>query len=163
MPRVSARQGGRAAIPGVVKFAPVSCTLVLESYVSSTALPVESPPPQLQPLAELRALVVAEPSCDVRGWEIRSEAGEVLGVVSDLLADPDRLVAEFLVVSPLNTAAAQVVVPVAALAARPPYLLLGGGLQPIKLRYVSTMRLTVTATLAVLVVIIVWLTRAWGC
>ena len=130
--------------------------------MSSSALPVESPPPQLQPLAELPALVVAEPSGDVRGWEIRSEAGEVLGVVSDLLADPDRLVAEFLVVSP-ETGDVPVVVPVAAVAARPPYLLVGSGLQPIKLRYVSTIRLTVTATLAVLVVIIVWLTRAWGC
>jgi hypothetical protein len=131
--------------------------------LSSSTLPVESPPPHLQPLAELPALVVAEPSRDVRGWKIRSETGEVLGVVSDLLADPDRLVAEFLVVSPPNTGAVRVVVPVAAVAAHPPYLLLGGGLQPIKLRYVSTIRLTATATLAVLGVIIVWLTRAWGC
>ena len=142
---------------------PSGGTVVLESHVSSSALPVESPPPQLQPLAELPALVIAEPSRDVRGWEIRSQAGEVLGVVSDLLADPDRLVAEFRVVSPLKTGDVQVVVPVAAVAARPPYLLVGSGLQPIKLRYVSTIRLTVTATLAVLVVIILWLTRAWGC
>lgn len=131
--------------------------------MSHPFLPVTSAPPTSQALAELPALQVADVSRDVRGWEIRSDSGDLLGIVSDLLADPDRLVAEFLVVSPLNTGAAQVVVPVAAVAARPPYLLLGSGLQPIELRYVSTIRLTVTATMAVLVVIIVWLTRAWGC
>jgi hypothetical protein len=130
----------------------------------NAVLPAESPPPKLQPLADLPALVIADASRDVRGWEIRSETGQVLGVVSDLLADPDRLVAEFLVVSPVRAGDAESFVPVAALAARPPHLLLGSGLQPIKLRYVSTVRLTArTATAAALLVFIVWSLRVFAC
>ena len=130
----------------------------------NAVLPVESPPPTLQPLAELPALVIADASRDVRGWEIRSDAGHILAVVSDLLADPDRLVAEFLVVTPAGAGHTESFVPVAALAARPPHLVLGSGLQPIKLRYVSTVRLTTrTATAAALLVLIVWSFRVFAC
>jgi hypothetical protein len=130
----------------------------------NSALPVGAPPPAGRPLAELPALAIADSSRDVRGWQIQSEAGEVLGVVSDLLADPDRLVAEFLLVSAVNAGGAQVVVPVAALAAQPSHLVLGSGLQPITLRYVSTTRLTVTvAGVTAILIIIVWLLRTYGC
>ena len=101
----------------------------------NSALPVGTPPPAARPLAELPALTIADSSRDVRGWQIQADTGEVLGIVSDLLADPDGLVAEFLVVSAVN-AGAQVVVPVAALAAQQSHLALGSGLQPITLRYV---------------------------
>jgi hypothetical protein len=126
-------------------------------------LPVKSAPPTVQPLAELPALNIADVSRDIRGWEIRSDAGDILGVVSDLLADPDRLVAEFLVVSPSKPGDVQIV-PLAALSARPPYLVLGSGLEPIKLRYVSTVRLAAqTGAIAAFVVIIGWLLRLVAC
>lgn len=131
--------------------------------MSHPFLPVTSAPPTSQALAELPALQVADVSRDVRGWEIRSDSGDLLGIVSDLLADPDRLVAEFLLVSPSNTGGVQIV-PVAGLSARPPYLVLGGGLEPIKLHYVSTARLTArTAALAALLVIILWSLRIVAC
>jgi hypothetical protein len=121
-------------------------------------LPVKSAPPTVQPLAELPALNIADVSRDIRGWEIRSDAG-----VSDLFADPDRLVAEFLVVSPSKPGDVQIV-PVAALSARPPYLVLGSGLEPIKLRYVSTARLAAqTGAIAAFVVIIGWSLRVVAC
>ena len=132
--------------------------------MSNPWLPVKPPPSRLQPLAELPALAVADARRDVRGWEIRSEDGEVLGQVSDLLADPDRLVAEYLVVSLVKGDGIQVFVPVAALATRPGYLVLGSGVQPIKLRYVSTLRLTAaTAAAAALVVIILGALRILAC
>lgn len=132
--------------------------------MSSPWLPVQPPPSRLQPLAELPALAVADARRDVRGWEIRSDDGEVLGLVSDLLADPDRLVAEYLVVSLVKDGGVKVFVPVANLAMRPEYLVLGSGVQPIKLRYVSTLRLTATtAAAAALVVIILWSLRIFAC
>ncbi len=113
----------------------------------------------LQPLAEFPALDIADPRRDVRGWEIRSENGEVLGRVSDLLADPDRLIAEFLVVSSVTAGGVHTFVPVAALSPRSEYLVLGGGVQPIKLRYVSTFRLTAATAAGAVLVIILW---SWG-
>jgi hypothetical protein len=130
----------------------------------NSALPVGTPPPAARPLAELPALTIADSSRDVRGWQIQSDTGEVLGIVSDLLADPDGLVAEFLVVSAVNGGGTQVVVPVAALAAQQSHLVLGSGLQPITLRYVSTTRLTVTAAaVTAFLIILVWLMRTYGC
>lgn len=130
----------------------------------NAALPAQSPPSRLQPLAELPALVIRDASRDVRGREIRSDAGQVLGIVSDLLADPDQLVAEFLVVAPVNMGEPEVFVPLATVAARHDHLVLGGGVQPIELRYVSTLRLTATtATAAALVVLIVWSLRVFAC
>ena len=132
--------------------------------MSNPWLPVKPPPSRLQPLAELPALAVADARRDVRGWEIRSDDGQVLGLVSDLLADPDRLVAEYLVVSLVKGGGVKVFVPVATLATRPEYLVLGSGVQPIKLRYVSTLRLTATtAAAAALVVIILWSLRIFAC
>ena len=136
----------------------------VQIVMTNAMLPVEVPPPKLQALAELPALVVADASRDVRGREIRSHTGQVLGVVSDLLADPDRLVAEFLVVSPLNGRDAEAFVPLAAVEARQEHLVLGSGLQPIELRYVSTVRLTATtAAAAALLVLIVWSLRVIAC
>jgi hypothetical protein len=124
-------------------------------------LPVEPRPPKLQPLAELPALAIADPSRDVRGWLIQSDTGQTLGVVSDLLADPDRLVAEFLLVSPSG---AKSVVPITALAPRESHLVLGSGLQPIELRYISTTRLTARAALgAALMLALVWSLRIIAC
>ena len=132
--------------------------------MSNRRLPVESPPSGLQPLAEFPALALADARRDVRGWEIRSEDGEVLGVVSDLLADPDRLVAEFLVVSLAKGDNVPVFVPAAALSTRPGYLVLGSGLKPITLRYVSTLRLTATAAAAAaLLIAILWSLGIFGC
>ncbi len=109
-------------------------------------------------------MVIADARRDVRGREIRSHTGQVLGVVSDLLADPDRLVAEFVVVSPVKAGDAEVFVPLAAVAARQEHLVLGSGLQPIELRYVSTVRLSATtAAAAALLVFIVWSLRVFSC
>jgi hypothetical protein len=115
-------------------------------------------------LAELPALTIADRNHDVRGWQIRSDAGQVLGVVSDLLADPDRLLAEFLLVSRVNGDAGEAAVPVGALEARQSYLVLGSGLRPIELRYVSTTHLSLKAALiAGLLVAAVWSLRVFAC
>jgi hypothetical protein len=129
--------------------------------MSHDVLPIEPRPPKLQPLADLPALVIADPSRDVRGWLIQSDSGESLGVVSDLLADPDRLVAEFLLVS---RSGAEAVVPITALALRESHLVLGSGLQPIELRYISTTRLTARAALgAALIIALIWSLRVIAC
>ena len=124
------------------------------NVASNGVLPVEPQPPKLQPLADLPALVIADPSRDVRGWSIRSDTGQSLGVVEDLLADPDQLVAEFLLVSRSEASRAESVVPVRALAPGQSHLVLGSGLQPIKLRYISTTRLTARAALGVALVLV---------
>lgn len=130
----------------------------------SNALPVESPPPTLQPLAELPALIVADARRDVRGWEIRTEEGHVLGVVSDLLSDPDRLLAAILIVSSPEAGGSDSYVPLSAVSARAGHLVLGGSLRPIKLRYRSTVRLTArVAAAATLLLIVVWAFRAVAC
>ena len=56
-----------------------------------------------------------------------------------------------------------VCVPVAALSPRSEYLVIGSGVQPIKLRYVSTFRLTAAAAAAALLVIILWSLRTFAC
>jgi hypothetical protein len=53
----------------------------------------------LRPLAELPSLRLAAGARDLRGWHVQDADGKLLGTVRDLLADPDRLVAEFLLVS----------------------------------------------------------------
>ena len=131
--------------------------------MSTPWLPVESLPSRLQPLAEFPALGIADARRDVRGWEIRSDDGEVLGLVSDLLADPDRLVSEFLVVSLMKGGGDQVYVPVGALSTRSEHLVLGNGGLPIKLRYVSTFRLTATIAAGALLVVILWSLRTFAC
>ena len=50
--------------------------------MSNPWVPLESLPSRLQPLGEFPALDVADARRDVRGCEIRSEEGEVLGLVS---------------------------------------------------------------------------------
>jgi hypothetical protein len=126
-------------------------------------LPTASRPPELQPLAELPSLVVADPARDVRGWEIRSASGEALGVVSELLADADRLIVEYLVVSSPGRGTSYV--SLAAVSAGPGHLIAGAGaLPPIQLRYRSTTSLTArTAAVAAAIVALVWLLQVFAC
>lgn len=128
------------------------------------AAPLQIDPPRLRRLRDLRPLEVADATDDVRGWEILAHDGRVLGVVSDLLVDAERLVAEFLVVTMAEgvsaAAGAEALVPIAALEARytEKRLTSGRGLRPIQLRYPSTvanMAWTVAVTAAVLSI-------AWG-
>ena len=120
-------------------------------------VPVDIPEPKLQRLTEVPALLVADKSRDIRGWEIRAEDGHVLGVVADLLADVDRLVVQSVIVSPAEPGAIRPLVSLAELSTRRDHLVFGGGLPPIPLCYRSTARLTAwTAGTAALIVLIVW-------
>lgn len=126
--------------------------------------PLEINEPRLQPLAEVPALILADEGRNIRGWEIRDQDGRVLGVVADLLADTDRLVAEFVIVSPAEPGAIRPLVALSGLSARRDHLVVGGGLPPIPLRYRSTVRLTVWTTgTAALIVLIVWALRVAAC
>jgi hypothetical protein len=118
-------------------------------------LPTAVPPAHLRPLAELPALRVADGAGDVRGWEVRDTGGDVLGLVTDLLADPDRLVSEFLVVS-TKASSGESIVPLDRMEIQRSHLVPGGGLAPIPLRYQSTTHLTLWAAAAAAVVILVW-------
>ena len=121
-----------------------------------TALPAAEPPAHFRPLAELPALRLADDARDVRGWDVRTPDGERLGVVTDLLVDPDRLVAEYLVVLQ-EPGARERHVPVSSLDMRDAHLALGAGFEPIPLRYQSTARLTAwTAAAAALVALLAW-------
>ena len=108
-------------------------------------------------LGELPALVVHQSTPDVRGWEILASDGRPLGRVSDLLVDPDRLLAEYLVValsgdrSP-NTGD-ETIVPLRALTTveTEQRLVPGEGMTPIRLRYRSTTYLMWLALAGVLI------------
>lgn len=117
-------------------------------------LPTAVPPAHLRPLADLPALRLADGARDVRGWEVRDTGGELLGIVTDLLADPDRLVSEFLVVS--DEASPETIVPVARVEIRDSHLVVGGGLAPIPLRYQSTTHLTLWAAAAAALLVLIW-------
>jgi hypothetical protein len=100
----------------------------------------------------------------VRGRKVRGDDGRVVGVIADLLADPDRLIAEFLVVAPAEPGEPEVLVPLAALASGPDdYLVFGSGLRPVRLRYRSTLPLTAWAGAAALSTIVIWLLAARAC
>lgn len=118
-------------------------------------LPTAVPPSHLRPLADLPALRLADGARDVRGWEVRGARGELLGVVADLLADPDRLVSEFLVVS--DDGSSESIVAVAGLEIRGSQLVPGSGLEPIRLQYQSTTHLTLWAVAATALVVLVWI------
>ena len=84
--------------------------------------------------------------------------GELLGIVSDLLADPDRLVAEFLTVATANATEREVIVPLSKLALYDAHLVPGGGLDPIVLRYQSTLRLTLyTSAVSTAFLLLIWI------
>jgi hypothetical protein len=117
-------------------------------------LPTAVPPAHVRPLGDLPALRLPDGERDVRGWELRDTDGELLGVVTDLLADPDRLVSEFLVVS--DDVSAESVVPVARLEIRGSHLVPGSGLEPIRLQYQSTTHLTLWAAAAAVLVVLIW-------
>ena len=117
-------------------------------------LPTSVPPSHLRPLAELPALRLADGARDVRGWEVQDAGGTVLGVVTDLLADPDRLVAEFLLVS--DEASGESVVPVDKLEVRGSHLVPGSGLGPVPLRYQSTTRLALWAAALGALAVLIW-------
>lgn len=53
---------------------------------------------RLKRLRDLPALEVDRDSIDVRGWDVDAPGGEPLGVVTDMLVDPDRLTAVYLIV-----------------------------------------------------------------
>ena len=118
-------------------------------------LPTSVPPAHLRPLADLPALRLADGARDVRGWEVRDAGGEVLGLVTDLLADPDRLVSEFLVVSD-KAMSGEAIVPVDKMEIRASHLVPGSGLAPIALRYQSTTRLTLWAAGVAALLVLIW-------
>ena len=117
-------------------------------------LPTAVPPAHVRPLAELPALRLPDGERDFRGWELRDTGGELLGVVTDLLADPDRLVSEFLVVS--DDVSAETIVPVARMEIRGSHLVPGSGLEPIRLHYQSTTHLTLWAAAAAALLVLIW-------
>lgn len=117
-------------------------------------LPTAVAPAHVRPLADLPALRLADGAQDLRGWELRDTAGELLGVVTDLLADPDRLVSEFLVVS--DDVSAESIVPVARMEIRGSHLVPGSGIEPIPLRYQSTTHMTLWAAAAAALVVLIW-------
>lgn len=117
-------------------------------------LPTAVPPAHVRPLAELPALRLADGARDVRGWELRDTGGELLGVVTDLLADPDGLVSEFLVVS--DDVSAETIVPLASMEIRGSHLVPGSGLEPIRLQYQSTTHLTLWALAAAALIVLIW-------
>ena len=118
-------------------------------------LPTAVPPAHLRPLADLPALRLADGARDVRGWEVRSTGGEVLGIVTDMLADPDRLLAEFLLISDKATSG-ELIVPVDKMQIQGSHLVAGSGLEPIALRYQSTTRLALWAAGAAALLVVIW-------
>jgi hypothetical protein len=120
-------------------------------------LPVAQVPPLVQPFEELPSLVLADPTCDVRGCEVRSVDGRLLGRVSDLLVDPDRLRADFVVISSDVRGEADVPVSLSSLERRSGFLVLGRGTPTIELRYRSTTHLVLWAAAAVLLFVVAWL------
>ena len=117
-------------------------------------LPTAVAPAHVRPLGDLPALRLADGARDLRGWELRDPGGELLGVVTDLLADPDRLVSEFLVVS--DDVSAESIVPVARMEIRGPHLVPGSGIEPIPLRYQSTTHLTLWAAAGAALLVLIW-------
>lgn len=126
-------------------------------------LPLAQVPPLVQRLDALPSLVIADATDDVRGWEVRSEDGRLLGRVSDLLVDPDRLTAEFLAITPAGPGDADVSVPLSSLEPRSGYLVRGRGMRSIGLRYRSTTRLTLWTVLAVVVLLVGWIIGTLAC
>lgn len=122
---------------------------------SERAVPTADPPAHLRPLVDLPALRPANGARDLRGWEVQNAQGEVLGAVTDLLADPDRLVAEFLLVSDA-AGSGESIVPVSRMQIRGSHLIPGSGLEPIPLRYQSTVRLAVWTAAAVGLLVLAW-------
>ena len=121
-------------------------------------LPTATPPAHLRPLVEFPALRLAEGAQDLRGKEVRSVKGELLGTVSDLLADPDRLVAEFLTVATAAAPEREVIVPLSGLEKSGAHLVPGRGLEPIVLRYQSTLRLTLyTSAFSAALLLLIWI------
>jgi len=86
---------------------------------------------------------------------VQDTAGEVLGIVTDLLADPDRLVSEFLVVS-TKASSGEAIVPVDRMEIRGSHVIPGSGLEPIPLRYQSTTHLTLWAVAAAAFLVSIW-------
>lgn len=123
--------------------------------ISGRAVPTAVPPAYLRPLVDLPALRLANGARDLRDWEVQNAEGEVLGVVTDLLADPDRLVAEFLLVSDA-TGSGESIVPVSRMQVRGSHLVPGSGLEPIPLRYQSTVRLTLWTAAAAALLVLAW-------
>jgi hypothetical protein len=94
---------------------------------------------------------------------VRTTDGELIGVVTDLLADPDRLVAEFLLVSGVPAGDRESAVPVSRMEIRGSHLVPGSGLEPIVLRYQSTVRLTLwTVAIAAAALLLAWALGAIG-
>ena len=118
-------------------------------------LPTAVPPPHLRPLADLPALRLADGSGDVRGWEVQDAGGETLGLVTDLLADPDRLVSEFLLVSDKESSG-EAIVPLDRMEIRGSNLVPGSGLAPIPLAYQSTTHLTLWTAAAAALFVLIW-------
>ena len=113
---------------------------------------------RLQPLRELPALTLDREEADVRGWAVTGRDGGPVGHVTDLLADPDALQADYVIVTidaeDRRAGQAETVVPVAALRAVPEQqqLISDGGMRPIRLRYQSTTRLVWWAAALLIVV-----------
>jgi hypothetical protein len=163
----SFRMESAGAVPKL-QFGPVIALCRGEEGGNSVGSKDDAPPEinqlRLQPLTEVPALVLADKSRNIRGWEIRGQDGRVLGVVADLLADTDRLVAEFVIVSPAEPGGIRPLVALSGLSAGRDHLVVGAGLPPIALRYRSTARLTAwTAGTAALFVLIVWALRLAAC
>jgi hypothetical protein len=127
-------------------------------------LPSDLEPRGLRPLAELPALEVADARRDVRGWEVVARNGEPLGIVSDLLVDPDDLLAVSVLLSRHERLSprerADPIVPLSTLKADESNrrLVAGEGIAPIRLRYRSTRRITLWAGLAAAVILLL----AWA-
>ena len=119
-------------------------------------LPTGIPPAHLRPLVDLPALRLAEGARDLRGFEVHDADSERVGVVTDVLADPDRLVAEFLLVSDAASSG-ELIVPVSRMEIRGAHLVPGSGLEPIPLRYQSTTRLTLWAAAGAALVLLIWI------
>ena len=123
----------------------------------NSELPLAQVPPLVQRLEELPALVIADATRDVRGWEVRSEEGRLLGRVSDLLVEPDQLRADFVAITSGVPGEADVSVSLSSLEQKSGSLILGRGMPSIELRYRSTTRLTLWAAAAVLLFVVAWL------
>lgn len=130
---------------------------------SEAELPLAQVPPLVQRLDELPSLVIADAMDDVRGWEVRSEDGRLLGRVSDLLVDPDRLKAEFLAITPAGPGDPDVSVPLSSLEQRSGYLIRGRGMRSIGLRYRSTTRLTLWTVVGIVVLLLGWIIVSLAC
>jgi hypothetical protein len=115
----------------------------------------------LRPLAELPALRLADGARDLRGWPLHGADGALLGTVRDLLADPDRLVAEFLLVS-TTVDAGEAIVPLSGMEVRDSRLVPGRGLDPIPLRYQSTVHLSLWATAVAALLVLAWVIWAFA-